>query len=100
MDDIISSWVSGDKEIEKVHIFGSRARGKARDNSDIDIAIEFIPKYNDLANWIHRAPEMRNSLQQLLPYDLDLQWYGGPEETPVIHNGLNEGCRTIYQAKI
>ena len=100
LTEIIASWASKDPEIYKVHIFGSRAKGSARDDSDIDIAIEFVPKHNDLANWILRAQEMIESLQPALPYKLDLQWYGGEQETEIIHKGLQSGYCTIYEADI
>ena len=97
---IISNWASSDCEIYKVHIFGSRVQGSARDDSDIDVAVEFKANYNDLANWIQRSKKMKDSLQMELPCKLDLQWYGGPQETKTVHKGLQAGCLTIYEANI
>jgi len=97
---VISKWASKDSEIYKVHIFGSRAKGNSRGDSDVDVAIEFKPKFNNLANWIQRAKEMRESLQPALLCKLDLQWYGGSKETEIIHKGLQAGHCTIYEANI
>ena len=97
---IIRNWAEQDAEISKVYIFGSRARGEARDDSDLDVALEFKPEFNDCANWIMRAKELRESLQPALPCQLQLEWYGGPIETEIIHKGLEAGHITVYETAI
>lgn len=98
LSDIVRHWAASDVQIARVHIFGSRARNEEREDSDLDVAIEFKPRFNDLSNWIIRAGELRNSLQPLLPCELQLEWYGGPEETPTIHRGMEQGLLTVYES--
>ncbi len=57
----ICDWAARLHSIKEIHLFGSRARGDSKDNSDIDLAI--IPSIEDpneaLAWWIELTlPEL------------------------------------------
>ncbi len=65
------------ERIEKVGLFGSRATGKYRDNSDIDMVI-----YGDLTEAeIDRLHTMFE--ESLLPYRVDVNAYDLVEYTPL-----------------
>jgi predicted nucleotidyltransferase len=96
---VLKSWASANASVSKVHVFGSRSGfGKSpRKDSDLDIAIEFEPKLNNLAYWIASKEKLEQSLQPKIPYRLQLEWYGGSNETPIIHQGLCNGHVTVYE---
>ncbi|MEW5421056.1 nucleotidyltransferase domain-containing protein [Amorphus sp. 3PC139-8] len=51
----IRSWAARKPEIRSVHLYGSRARGDNREDSDIDLAIRLFQRPNDsnmLTTWI------------------------------------------------
>ncbi|NTW34146.1 MAG: nucleotidyltransferase, partial [Bacteroidetes bacterium] len=46
--------------VVKLGIFGSFVRNEADDNSDIDLFIEFDPKFKTLKNFVHLANFLEN----------------------------------------
>lgn len=98
---IVSLWAVEHPYIEKAWIFGSRAKGTERPDSDLDIAVSILPMPGDsgpLATWIGESEDLSASLQERLPIAVQLEWYGGPVETPAIHAGLNAGSALVYNA--
>ena len=57
-------------KIEKVLLFGSRARGDAGEKSDYDLAFD-IPDFNH-EQWSHLAVKIDDEVETLL--ELDLVW--------------------------
>lgn len=97
----VSQWAISQPLVVRAWIFGSRVRGTARIDSDVDVAIEVRALPGDaepLAAFIFEADRLRSSIQALFPFKVDLQWYGGPVETPIIHAGLNQSSILVYQA--
>jgi predicted nucleotidyltransferase len=98
---IVARWAASQPLITRAWIFGSRVRGTARTDSDVDVAIEVCALPGDaepLATFISEADRLRRSIQALLPFKVDLQWHGGPVETPAIHAGLNQSSILVYHA--
>ncbi len=54
--------------VTSIGLFGSYARGEARDDSDIDIAIELLPEHKSLQNFFG----LRRYLEQELGRPVDL----------------------------
>lgn len=54
--------------VTSIGLFGSYARGEARDDSDIDIAIELLPEHKSLRNFFG----LRRYLEQELGRPVDL----------------------------
>lgn len=99
---IVSDWAAAEPAIGKAWIFGSRARWTERPDSDLDVAVVIRPMPGDsgpFATWMGESQDLSASLQKLLPVTLQLEWYGGPEETPIIHAGLNAGSMLVYVAR-
>jgi predicted nucleotidyltransferase len=96
----VATWASSEPLVRKAYFFGSRVRGSHKPESDLDVAVELLPMPGDenlLATWIGEARRLTASLSTRLPVSLDLQWYGGPEETPTVHAGLQAGNLVIYE---
>ena len=78
-------------EIEKAVIFGSRARGDFRDNSDIDIALYGEKITNDIHTQIFYKLE-----ELYLIYKIDLiNFYKLGQNNSIKNNIINEGVE-IY----
>ncbi len=55
-------------------LFGSRARGNYRADSDLDLAIGMAnPEGDTYASWFFKAREWRVELGSILPWPIDLQ---------------------------
>ncbi|MFP4896711.1 nucleotidyltransferase family protein [Paraburkholderia sp. EG304] len=87
--------------VRKVLLFGSRVRGTERFDSDIDIAVEIQKLPGDSSEWTTFVCErdgLNAALQPLLPMPVQLEWHGGPIETPTVHAGLLESSILVYDA--
>ena len=76
--EVISQWASNNALIQKVYIYGSRARGDFCKNSDLDVAIGIKPREGDsntLAIWLCEGKKWSEELDPLLRYKLHLEWY-------------------------
>jgi predicted nucleotidyltransferase len=100
---IVASWAASQPLIIRAWIFGSRVRGTWRIDSDVDIAIEVraLPGDSDpLATFMFEADKLEHSIKARLPYEVDLEWYGGPVRTPTIHAGLQQSSVLVYQREL
>ncbi len=78
--DHLRQWAGSTHEIQRMWLFGSRARGTGRADSDIDVAIEIFGWDSDdpdirgeaLANWIFNADGWRDQLRSSSPLPVDL----------------------------
>jgi len=98
----IRDWAASEPAVVRVWIYGSRLKNTEKSNSDIDVAVEVkrIKELgyceNELSVWMALSPGLEESLSQQLPYTLDLQWYGGEDETPNVHSYLEEYSQQVY----
>lgn len=65
----IEQVLAKEKDIVSVHLFGSQAKGSARDDSDVDCAILF--QKSNVPDGVHLL-EMRELLHEELKRDVDL----------------------------
>jgi predicted nucleotidyltransferase len=96
---LVASWAASEPLVRKAYIFGSRAQGDHKSESDLDVAVELQPQPGDsgpLVTWISEAEKLRSSLSSRITVTVDLQWYGGAEDTPTIHAGLLAGSVVVY----
>lgn len=66
----IISWARKHPEIEAVYLYGSRARGTNRPDSDIDLAVAM-----DFQAWFQWIKNFRNNPDLHLSNKIQLEWY-------------------------
>lgn len=95
----ILEWAAHHQEIKAVYLYGSRARGNNRPDSDIDIGI-VVNRYrgdsNTLATWTCEECRLKNDLRSELSSPLDLQWYD--KEREQLHDGETSNVYDGIQA--
>jgi uncharacterized protein len=77
-------------EIKFAYVFGSQARGEARENSDIDIAIFFINNYSKLEEALVRGNIIEDG-KQIFAKDIDIVSLNSCSlliKHEVIHDGI------------
>ncbi|MEL1265323.1 nucleotidyltransferase domain-containing protein [Pseudoxanthomonas putridarboris] len=75
----LSDWAANKPLVARLWIFGSRARGDHRADSDLDIAIQLdltaangMDESGGLATWMFDADGWEEELAALLPFTIDL----------------------------
>ena len=63
--DALAKWAASKPTIKALYVFGSYARGDARPDSDLDIALEFTGVDEDDAELIENAAAWKAELTQL-----------------------------------
>jgi predicted nucleotidyltransferase len=100
--DTLSRWAAGKPLVGRLWIFGSRARGDHRPESDIDVAIELdlsaahgVDESGGLATWMSDTKGWDEELEALLPFEVDLEQFRG-SDTPTIQKALQRSSILIY----
>ncbi len=99
MEAAVAKWASTQPLIRKAYLFGSRVRGTHRSDSDLDVAVEIFSSPGDsdpLATWIRESCHLEASIAGIVPVIIDLEWYGGEADTPVIHKALERSSLLVY----
>lgn len=99
----VAKWACTQPLIRKAYLFGSRVRGTNNPDSDLDIAVEVFTQSGDsdaFTTWIGEKERLKASIAGVVPVIVDLDWYGGADETPCIHAGLQAGSRVAYDADL
>jgi predicted nucleotidyltransferase len=85
--DKLAAWAAGKPQIAALHIFGSRARGDHRPDSDLNVALEFVDVERQVielvynrARWIWELSE----LSGLTVNDLDLRFDKHIVKLPIV----------------
>ena len=98
---IIANWAKSEPLIREAYLFGSRARNDHGPESDVDIAVKINKQSGDgseYAGWIFEADGLKERIQKLISYPVQLEWYD-PVKTPHVHNGIVESSIKIYDEK-
>lgn len=96
----IAQWAAQHPQIRRVWVYGSRAKGSHRPDSDIDIAVELEPVADSeeaLAVWMSHAGAWRWQLQSGISPKVDLEWFDPDGTTRVVKAGLDEAKVLIYE---
>lgn len=84
--------------MRRLWIYGSRAKGTAEAESDLDVAVEIDPVGNDediCTSFVTEANGWRSELQPLLPYKLHLEWYDCTNK--LVWDGVNSAGILVYE---
>jgi len=102
----LSAWASGQPLVNRLWVFGSRARDNYRPDSDLDIAIELdmsaaygADESGGFATWALESSEWQHQLEELTGLRVDLQYYHGIS-TPTIQSGLQQSSVLIYAKNV
>lgn len=100
---IIAAWALHVPEIATVYLYGSRVKGTHREDSDLDIAIEFDQRIiaaaenaEGMTTWFLKRREWQKQLQNRLPMEVQLEWLH-PEKTKIVATGIAEASRVVYK---
>lgn len=97
VDQILRSWALGQYLVKRLWVFGSRARGTERPDSDLDVAVEIFhqDESDGLATWMFETEGWLSQFEALLPFKVDLQQYQGQAGTPHIDSALKQSSRIV-----
>ena len=90
----LSGALAAREEILEAYLFGSRARGKARPDSDIDVAVYIDEALADDGNWGYRAELTTDLMVTLGTNDVDVVVLN---KAPILlyHRVLRDGVRLL-----
>jgi predicted nucleotidyltransferase len=74
----IQEWAEGTRVVETVRLYGSRAKGSARPDSDVDLAITV-----SAGNYVRFANEWQKELSDGLGLGVRLKQYNSPADDTV-----------------
>jgi len=97
---INKEWSRNEPSIRRVFIYGSRAQGNPRQDSDLDVGVEIEPTGQDesaLAIFIQESDRWKEELQPLIPWPLHFELNDARAGTPTIAHGKEEGHIIIYE---
>ncbi|MBI4179448.1 nucleotidyltransferase domain-containing protein [bacterium] len=96
---VLSSWAAARSFVNRLWIYGSRAKGTHSSASDLDVAIDFDAFDNEDrgTTWVCEGQRWQDELQASLPWRLQLEWYDPDGSTPRIASGISDGGILVYE---
>ena len=98
-----AEWAERQPRVRRLWMFGSRAKGNPRPDSDLDIAVEIEPvpdSEETLPYWITCWERWQSELQRKTEYPVDLDWFDPDGSTQQVAQGLREGSILLYDRAI
>jgi predicted nucleotidyltransferase len=87
----LAAWAAGIPRIRRVWLFGSDAKRNARENTDLDIAIEMEPVADSeetITVWIAHAEQWQNELESRIGTAVDLEWFDPDVDEPLSEKAI------------
>ena len=95
--DAIRSWAAAIPSVDRVSLYGSRARGTPRPDSDLDLAVYVrAPDGEHLSEWIENRQRWQQALSARLGIKVHLEFANEEAEYVVAPVVAREGI-TIFQ---
>ena len=95
----LNEWASSRSAFRRLWIYGSRARGDAHPNSDLDVALELVVTllHETLTDvWFETVGNWRSDLSGRFPFPLQLELPDGAT-TPTIQAGAAGDGVLVYE---
>lgn len=93
----IREWAARHPEIVAVYLYGSRARGDHRPDSDIDLAI-VMGGDDPYSRWFFWIEAFEEAPDLTLEHPVDLQWYAGGAGLERVGPGVERDGVLLYCA--
>lgn len=93
-------WASNELDLLHVWIYGSRAKGQASPESDLDVAVEVIPRDGETCDDVFTcaAEDWRSKLAPLVaPHELDLKLYDKSGRREKVRRAVDEYGILVYE---
>src|SRR5271170_1469447 len=90
----LRSWAEANGNVRQLWLFGSRSRGDAREDSDVDIALALMPPDDKhdwaLGNYFTSESEWKQQLQAIVGRDVSIEPLvpGEPSDARVRREGV------------
>ncbi len=91
----LGRWAETKEQIRELWIYGSRAKGTARTDSDLDIAYQISPLSTEeekMEFWENVLPKWKQETQELSPWPIHL------ETKIIVNKSVCESGKKIYHA--
>ena len=99
----LSDWAEHNPKVRRVWVFGSRAQGTHRPDSDLDIAVELEPVADSeetLLVWLANSERWRTQLQERISLPVDLEWFDPNGGSGDIRAALDQAKTLVYEAAV
>jgi predicted nucleotidyltransferase len=96
LQDIVRKWASTVPYRIKVYAFGSRVKGTARPDSDLDLALEVLDNQDAWLLWFGVHENWQRNLSKITGLKVHLELYE-EDESPVLKNSLNEASVLLFE---
>ena len=97
-------WAEKNPLVRSLVIYGSYAKGNARPESDLDLAVDIWPARRDsdsATTWMLSGTKWQRELAALLEFPkVHLEWLDADgDDTPTVEAGVNESAIEVYRRR-
>jgi len=96
----IRKWADKHNEIREVYLYGSRARGDNRQDSDIDLALVMEPSWNfdndAFTTWMFWHDRYKTKPDLTLSAEVHLEWYEAGADLQRVGPGVEKDGIKLY----